>query len=88
MLCGSRSITLHHRMRLDTNPCSAEIKKFDKRIQDVLGKKQKLLSINQSLMEKEKVSPTPAVLEEIKELQSRKSALDKIKDLTEQDVKE
>lgn len=88
MLRCSRSITLHHRMRQDTNPCSAEIKKFDKRIQDVLGKKQKLLSINQALMEKEKVNPTPAVLEEINELQSRKLALDRIKDLTDQDVKE
>lgn len=75
-------------MRQDTNPCSAKIKKFDKRIQDVLGKKKELLSIKQALMEKEKVNPTPAVLEEINELQNRKLALDKIKDLTDQDVKE
>lgn len=83
-----RNITLHHRMRQDTNPFSAKIKAFDQRIQDVLDKKQKLLSIEEALTEKEKLSPTLAVLEEIRELHSQKLALGSIQDLTEQEVKE
>lgn len=83
-----RNITLHHRMRQDTNPFSAKIKAFDQRIQDVLNKKQKLLSIEEALTEKEKLSPTLAVLEEIRELHSQKLALGSIQDLTEQEVKD
>lgn len=84
----SRNITLHHRMRQETNPFSARINALDQRIQDVLNKKQKLLSIEEALTEKEKLSPTLAVLEEIRELNSQKLALGSIKDLTEQEVKE
>lgn len=83
-----RNITLHHRMRQETNPFSARIKAFDQRIQHVLDKKQKLLSIEEALTEKEKLSPTLAVLEEIRELHSQKLALGSIQDLTEQEVKE
>lgn len=83
-----RNITLHHRMRQETNPFSARINVFDQRIQDVLNKKQKLLSIEEALTEKEKLSPTLAVLEEIRELNSQKLALGSIQDLTEQEVKE
>lgn len=84
----SRNITLHHRMRQETNPSSVKIKAYDKRIQDILDKKQKLLSIEQALVEKEKLNPTQAVLEEIRELQSQKVALGHIQDLTEQEMKE
>lgn len=83
-----RNITLHHRMRQEANPFSAKINAFDQRIQDVLNKKQKLLSIDEAITEKEKLSPTLAVLEEIRELHSQKLALGSIEDLTEQEVKE
>lgn len=83
-----RNITLHHRMRQETNPFSVRINAFDQRIQHVLDKKQKLLSIEEALTEKEKLSPTLAVLEEIRELHSQKLALGSIQDLTEQEVKE
>lgn len=84
----SRNITLHHRMRQETNPFSVKIKAFDKRIKDVLDKKQKLLSIEQTITEKEKLIQTQAVLEEIGKLQRQKLALGNIQDLTEQEVKE
>lgn len=87
-LHSSRNITLHHRMREETNPFSVKIKEFDQRIKDVLDKKQKLLSLEQALTEKEKLNPTPVVLEEIRELQSQKLAVGRIKDLSEQEVKE
>lgn len=83
-----RNITLHHRMRQETNPFSVKIKAFDRRIQDVLNKKQLLLSIEDALTEKEKLNPTPAVVEEIRELQDQKLALGSIRDLTELEVKE
>lgn len=75
-------------MRQETNPFSAKIKAFDKRIREVLDKKQKLLSIEQAINEKEKLSLTLAVLEEIRELQSQKLALGNIPDLTKEEVKE
>lgn len=75
-------------MRQETNPFSVRIKAFDKRIQDILDKKQKLVSIEQALLEKERLGLTPAVLEEIRELQSQKLALGRIQDLTEREVKE
>lgn len=75
-------------MRQETNPFSVKIKVFDRRIQDVLNKKQMLLSIEEALTEKEKLNPTPAVIEEIRALQGQKLALGSIQDLTEQEVKE
>lgn len=41
-LYGSRSITLHHRMREDTNPSSGQIKDFDLRIKLALEKGKEL----------------------------------------------
>lgn len=88
VLRGFRSITLHHRMREETNPDSTKIKAFDRRIREYLDKKQRLLSIEQSLAEKEKLNPTPAVLAEISELRSQKLALGSLEGLTEQEMKE
>ncbi|XP_056129591.1 helicase with zinc finger domain 2 isoform X2 [Lampris incognitus] len=42
-----RDITLHHRMRQDQNPFSAEIKEFDRKIQCALEKKGKELTDEQ-----------------------------------------
>lgn len=75
-------------MRQETNPFSVKIKAFDKRIKEVIDKKKTLLSIELAITEKEKLRQTPALLEEIRELQSQKLALGNIQDLTEPEVKE
>lgn len=87
ILHGSRSITLHHRMREEQNPYSKQIKEFDKRIQVALDKKEELKRIQLALVEKNALQRSQLV-EEIEELEREKLALEKIEELSEEEVKE